>query len=384
MTWNWWAVPGTLALLAAVAAAITALRTAPGRALNQRLAMVLLLDGLFVGLGSGFIFFLESRELVFALSVLTTAALAALPFQYLAFLALALDTPVFAPFRSRRAFALLGVVSLAAASAALLAPSRFNTAVYSPGWAPWNFQMSGLGLVATRINGLVALLALAGAISAYIRTKPGTAARSRAKWFAIAFGLRDTYFMTTSPLYPIIRPVPFWGDFLYNPAQSAVYLVFVLLLSYAVLHTQLLNIELRIKIALQRSTLIAAVAAAFLIGSEALEQLLPVQSRVIGLVLAVGLAMAFHRMESVAKRLVDRVMPGVENTEAYLGSRRMEVYRAALEGAAQDGVITLREQHILMAVRSKLSITDEEAESVEREFRHLLSDVRPTTTRIAV
>jgi hypothetical protein len=166
--------------------------------------------------------------------------------------------------------------------------------------------------------------------------------------------------------------------------QSAVYLFFVLLLSYAVLHTQLLNIELRVKIALERSTVIAALAAVFLIGSEVAEQLLPVQSKIIGLALAVSLALAFSRLERISKRVLDRMMPGVEKSEAYLGMRKIEVYRAALEGAAQDGIITRREQAILSALRQKLNISTDEADIAEREFRSIMTDARPTTQRIAV
>jgi hypothetical protein len=371
-------------LFAAVGAAVTALRTAPGRVLNQRLATILVLDGMFVGVGSGFIFFFESRAVVSMLSVFATAALVALPFQYLAFLAHALDAPVFRHFRSGRAYAFLSVISIAGASAVLLAQSRFQTELYSPGWAPWNFRLTELGQLASQLHAIVALLALVAAISAYARTKPCTAARSRAKWFVIAFGVRDLYFLITSPLYGRIRPIQFWGDFLYNPVQSAVYLAFVLLLSYAVLHTQLLNIELRLKIALERSTVIAIVAAGFLIGSEALEQLLPVQSKIIGLVLAVSLALAATRLERLSKRMLDRVMPGVAKTEAYLGTRRIELYRAALEGAAQDGVITTREQAILSALRQKLNLTDDEADLAEREFRSIMASARPTTQKIAV
>ena len=384
MIWNWWAVPGTLAFIAGVGAAFTALRTNPRRSLNQRLAAVLVFDSFLFGFGSGTIFFFESAPVVRAMAVLSGVAVNVLPFLYLTFMGAALDVPFLRPFRSQRAFLILGLLSVVAGIVVLLRPHLFVTPLYQPAWAPWNFQSAEWGNTVALIFGLLEFVALGAAIWAYRRTPVGSSARSQAKWFVIAFGVRDAYFMFSLALYPQLRPIPFWGDLIYNPIQASLYFVFVLLLSYGVLHTQLLDIELRIKLALQRSTVIGAVAAVFLIGSAVLEQLLPVQSKLISVVLAISLALAFSRLERMTKRVVDRIMPGVEKSEAYLGTRRIEVYRAALEGAAQDGIVTRREQDILAALRRKLNITDDEADIAEREFRNIMTDVRPTTQRIAV
>lgn len=385
MNWTWWGVPGTLALLVGVVAAVIALRTAPQRVLNQRLATVLLLDGVFVGCGGGLLFFFESRQAVVVVSIIATTALVALPFQYLAFLGAALDSRLVASFRSRRALLALDTASAAAVAAVLMVPHRFVTAPYSPGWAPWNYQNAELAKVASQLYGVVALFALAAAISVFMRTRPGSAARSHARWFIIAFGVRDVYGMVFYFFYPQIRPIAFWGDLIYNPLQSSLYLVFLLLLTYGVLHTQLLNIELKVKLALERSTVFAVIAAAFLIGSEALESLVPVHSTIIGLGLAFGVAVALRPLERVAKRLVDRIMPGVERTPVYFETRRLEVYRAALESAALDGIITEREHAILASLRTKLGITNEEAALAERGVQLNSTNARRTAVkRIAV
>ena len=94
---SWWGVPGVIGLVVSIVAAMLALRTGPSRAINRRLAAVLLLDGFFMGTSSGVILMLESRQAVAVLSVLATMAMVAAPFQYLAFLGSSLESPLVAP-----------------------------------------------------------------------------------------------------------------------------------------------------------------------------------------------------------------------------------------------------------------------------------------------
>ena len=101
-----------LAFLAAWAAAGVALRIAPHRALNRRLALLLLLEGLWAGAAFGLVFFLRDPDLVPVLATLGAAAVVALPYQYVAFLAVSLKTPLLAPFRSRRSRMLLDGLSI--------------------------------------------------------------------------------------------------------------------------------------------------------------------------------------------------------------------------------------------------------------------------------
>ena len=61
-------------------------------------------------------------------------------------------------------------------------------------------------------------------------------------------------------------------------------------------------------------------------------------------------------------------MPGVDETAAYLETRKMEVYRAAFEGAVEDGVVTEKERRILTRLRDKLELAEDDAIAVEQSF----------------
>ena len=87
-----------------------------------------------------------------------------------------------------------------------------------------------------------------------------------------------------------------------------------------------------------------------------------------GLLAALAIVAALRPMQRFAKGVADRVMRGVEDTPAYLEVRKLEVYRAALEGAIQDGIITDKERAILARLRDQLAIPPEAADAVERKF----------------
>jgi hypothetical protein len=368
LVWTWWGVPGTFALVAAWFCAIVALRTDPRRILNQKLSLILILEGLFAGGAMGLLLFFDNPTIVTALATVGTAALVALPFQYLSFLAVALDTPLVVPFRSRGATVLMGLASIVAAIFVIANPHMFISELYRPGWAPWNFQYAELGQRAGQLLGIVYLFGLIAAVAAYIRTRKGSIARNRAKWFAIAFGFRDVFVGIASILYAILRPVPFWGDFLYNPGQALAYSAYVLLLAYAVLRFQLFNIDLKIKFVLQQSTVAALIIGGFIVGSEVLESFVPVSGTVSNIVVAIAILIVLRPLQRLALSITDGLMRNVQNTPEYLEVRRLEVYRAALEGAFEDGLITDKERSILDRLRDSLGISQVEAVSLEKEL----------------
>jgi hypothetical protein len=367
LSWSWWAVPSMVALVAAWGAAVVLLRTRPDRSVNRRLSVVLFLEGLFIACATGLLFLVDSRDAVFALGVLATASMAALIPQYLSFLAVSLQTPLVAPFRRRTALVLLTVTSIAGAGLVLLLPQHFVSEPYSPAWAPWNYQLERWGLHISQLHGATSLFGLLAAISAFSRTRPGSAARGRAKWFAIAFGIRDLYAGIFLLLYPVVRPIPVWGDFFYNPGLGAIYLLYVLLLTYGVLQAQLFDIQVRVKIALTRSTVAAMITGAFFVGSELLEDVVPVDGIILGVLAAAASVLALRPLKRVAERFAGTVMQDVEETPEYFESRKAEVYRAALDAALEDGTVTDRERRILARLREQLGISDELAERLEQE-----------------
>ena len=137
IVWTWWGVPGTFAFVAAWSCAIVALRTGPRITLNRMLSLILIVEGLFVGCLLGLLFFFDNPTIVTALVTCGMAAMIALPFQYLSFLAVSLDTALVAPFRSRAATVLLGLASTVAAIFVFANPHFFFLELYRPGWAPW-------------------------------------------------------------------------------------------------------------------------------------------------------------------------------------------------------------------------------------------------------
>ncbi len=369
LVWTWWGVPGTFAIIAAWFCAIVALRTDPGRTLNQKLSLILFLEGLLTGCLLGPIFFIDNPITVRVLATIGTAAMAALPFQYLSFLAVALDTPLVAPFRSRAATVLLGVASAVAAIFVFANPHLFILELYRPGWAPWNFQYLTLGQWGTQFMGIAYLFGLIAAVTAYFRTRKGSIARNRAKWFAIAFGFRDVFSGSAQILYPILRPLPFWGEFIYNPANAIVYSAYFLLLAYAVLRFQLFNIDLKVKFVLQYSTVGALIIGGFNVGSEVLASFIPVSGTILNFIVASAILVMLRPIQRLALHMTDGLMGSVQNTTEYLDVRRVEVYRAAVEGSFEDGLVTDKERSMLDHLRDSLGISPGEAIALEKEFK---------------
>jgi len=251
--------------------------------------------------------------------------MAALPFQYLRFLGVSLETYLLAPFRGRVGGAALVAFGSAAFLLVLLFPQSFISQPYSPGFAAWNFQLIDRGIAAGQLLGVAGLFGLVTAIHAYLRTPPGSAARDRAKWFAIAFGTRDAYVGVMLTLFSVIRPIEFWGDFVYNSGVALMYLLYMGFLTYGVLRTQLFDLELRIKVAFKWSTVASMIAGAFFVGSEVLESFIPLEGQLLGLVSAGLVVVALRPVQRMAEKVVGRLMPDVNPTPSYINERKTDV-----------------------------------------------------------
>ena len=272
------------------------------------------------------------------------------------------------PFRGRFGSAALMCLGGAAFLLVLLFPHSFVGEPYSPGFAAWNFQPVDRGIVSAQLFGAAGLFGFVAALHAYFRTPLGSAARDRAKWFAIAFGTRDAYFGVMLSLFSVIRPIEFWGDFVFNSGAALMYLLYMAFLSYGVLRTQLFDLDLRIKVAFKWSTVASVIAVAFFIGSEVLESVIPVEGKLLGLVSAGLVVVALRPVQKLSERVVGRLMPGVNPTPTYITRRKTEVYSAAFEVAFRDGVVTAGERAILEELRDQLSIPETEAKSVEEAW----------------
>jgi hypothetical protein len=263
----------------------------------------------------------------------------------------------------------LNLASVVAALFVFAKPEVFISELYSPGWAAWNFQYIGFGALATQLQGFVYIFGLIAALVVFFGSPKGSITRNTAKWFAIAFGFRDVFAGIAQILYSVVRPIPFWGDFVYNPGQAMAYCAYFLLLAYAVLRFQLFNIDLKLKFALQQSTVGAMVIGGFIVSSEILESFVPVSGTALNVVVAIAILIVLRPLQRLALRMTDSVMRSVQNTPEYLDVRKVEVYRAALDGAVEDGIITDKERSILDSLRDSLGISPAEAVEMEDDLK---------------
>ncbi len=181
---------------------------------------------------------------------------------------------------------------------------------------------------------MVGAIALAASIHAW-RAAVG-AARSRARAFVIAFGIRDvcwglmysaavwdlwsgSYAVTTDPTDNIYL-VYALGTFLSVP-----------LIAYGILRTQLFDIDLRIRWTIKQSTLAAAVVAIVYLLSEGADRLVSSEIGNFAGLLAAGIVVFFLApLQRFAERVAGMAMPNTRNTPEYAAFRKLQVYEAAV------------------------------------------------------
>ena len=372
MIWSSWGAPGVFVLLLAWTAAGVTLRAAPQRRMNRLLALLLVLEGAHGAGAAGFAFMVVDPKWAQFFAVLAAVTQVALPLQYLVFLGEALRAPLARPLRSRAVVVALNTLTVAAAAFVLAAPDRFIGEVQPSTLGTWNFSWTPLGFRVIQIHSVVTLFALVVAIQAFRRSPKGSSARGQAAWFIVAFGLRDAFLTFVLMFIPVLRPIPFWGDFIYNPLVELMYAVFVPLLAYAILRYQLFNIDLRVRFALRHGFAGAIIAGGFFVVSEVLESVFPVEGVVTGVVLAIVIATLLKPAQSMAEGIATRLMPNVRDEPDYHDRRRVDIFRAAVEGALQDGFISDDERQILTRLGEELRITSHDAARMEREVRSIL------------
>jgi hypothetical protein len=346
---------------------VVALRAGPGRRLNRLLAWLLFLEGAYTGTNVGLILFVEAESAAKIVSSVGLFTQVALPLQYLLFLGEALRTPLTHPFRGRRATAIIAVGTILLTAFAFLRPALFQTEVAPSDLGHWNYGYQGFGAWVVQLYGLTALFGLIAAIHAFRRSSRGSIARNQAGWFIVAFGLRDAYMGPIAGLYPVLRPIPAWGDFLYNPGIGLVWAIYIPLLAYAILKYQLFSIDLRLRFALRQGSAGALIATVFLVMSEALESVVAVDGVVAGVLLAMLVAVLLRPAQTVAERIVVKLMPNVNPNDSYLEERRFAIFRAALESAMIDGEISRDERDMLDRLQSELGLDAGLARKLERE-----------------
>src|SRR5262249_2736868 len=143
-------------------------------------------------------------------------------------------------------------------------------------------------------------------------------------------------------------------------------IVFVLLMGYGILRTQLFDIDLRLAASLRRGAVAAIVLFTFFASAALAEQFV---SEAFGYVIGAGvtaiLLLVSKPVERFAERLSRAVLPGVEASAEYLAFRKLEVYMDALEAAYEDGQISKEDRVILKRLQGKLGVEPVDAERLE-------------------
>lgn len=369
VTWNALALPGIVSTAVGWLVAAFVYGARPRRPQNRLLAASL-------ALFASFTFLLTTARLVLvdyadvrAAYVVSLLASTWALVLYVLFLG-TIDVPASRWVRTRMGRALvvvygagLSVVVLGGGDALVGNPS------YAPHLSTWIFEETALTLVAGTFPIVLAFLyGVVVAVAAYRRARTATL-RRQAKAYATAFVLRDAL---TSMLVLLVAPRIRGEDLAMTLSvfvgQPFIDLLFFVLLGYGILQTHLFDIELRLKWTIRQGTLAAIFVAAFFVVSESAQQAF--QGRIgpyLGIVAAGLLVFALAPLQRVAERVANVAMPHVEDTHAYRLERRKEIYRAALESAARDGVVTDRERDVLATLQEQLDLTATDALALERE-----------------
>lgn len=364
MAWVWTAigVPGLLAGLVAWAMAAFVYFARPDRLQNRLLALVFFVEGGIIGCGTGLMYLTDVASETRAWQIVSILFMLAAPFVYVLFLS-TLETPLARSLKPRGVRRTVGIAALLSPLLYYADPAGFVDGTFAWDYAPWQAATGPWFTLMILVNGLVLVAALPFIVSAYRHAPHGSVARDKQRAFLTAFLLRDGLFGFLLTSYGLGIQYTDGLDGIVLPALTT--LVYMPVLAYGILRTQLFDIDLKIKWTLDRSTLAGIFIVAFLVVQETIEALLAIDGTIPGLAAAVLLGVAFRPLDRFTSRLADLVMPSVAATPEYLTDRKLAVYRAALEGAFEDGAVSLRERSILDRLREELGITAQAAAALE-------------------
>ncbi|HUR25719.1 MAG TPA: serine/threonine-protein kinase [Candidatus Thermoplasmatota archaeon] len=361
-----------VAFVLTMAMSVVVLAAAPARPTNRRLSVVFFLHAVAIA-----IWVLAAHlpvKVSVALGRTSTLCLLTVPILYLWFLS-TLDAPL-----ARRLRHPTGQVILALLLAGFLLPvflfrSTFETDTLQA-WFGGGYTMatSKAMLVLLQSGVPVYALALAITIQAYRRALAGTAAKDRAFWFMVGFGVHDLFFG-----YRLIVLLPYLADGNAIPpgwvgptiqyGRPLSLIGWVLLLSYGMLRHQLFDLEVRIRRGAVRTALVATLVGLFFVaGSLASRALESRGSNLLALGVVAVAAIALLPLQRSLDRVLDRLLPGP--TQAELDARKLQVFGAALaEVAAADGAVAPRDLARLDELQRDLGLTTRDREVLARALR---------------
>jgi hypothetical protein len=275
---------------------------------------------------------------------------------YPPFLATALSTPLTRPLADPRMRWGLAAIAIVLFFATLNTPMKYGaSALY-------------LLLVMTFVFALVA------SVQAW-HVATG-AARTRARSFALAFGVRD---LCWGFVYLAVVWGVWNGTFAEVPTDpyDPTYIIYMLgtlfavpLIAYGILRTQLFDIDLRIRWTIKQSTLAAAAVAIIYAVSEGAERLLSSELGNFAGLLAAALVVFFMApLQRFAEGVASAAMPNTHDTPQYAAFRKLQVYQAAVEEALRGDGVSQKERAMLDRLRDTLEIPPVDAEALERDLQ---------------
>jgi hypothetical protein len=363
-----WQITATSLFAVFFALAAIVLWAGPRRAVNRYLALYCVLYGCGA-ITSGLDLFVPDRTLSFNVAIWRNIFSCSAGAVYVAFASRAVEAPLARALRSKGVTAILLVYAVAAACACYFLPTVFvsrgtGTPTAQGGYSwddayPGSLALNALFLLCLSVGTIVAIDAVA-------RSTHGTVARSRARAYAVAFITIDSA--------TIIANVPNYvggyggiGAYLGIVCQDAI-LIGLLLVARGMLRYQLFDFDLKLKRSLKRGTLVAIILGAFFVVSALAEQYLQQFGWIVGGLAVGALLFALRPIERAIDRLADRAMPKTTGTPEYLTQRKHEIYRAALEDAMRDGVVSAKERALLLRLAENLRLNGDEALAIERSM----------------
>lgn len=352
-----WLDVGVAVVSLALAAFVLAL--SKGRAANRWLGLVLVLNA--VNNLRSVQVWVDDRLIAAEIVYYGYVALLPLVPVYLIFVAKALDTPLTRPLRRPGVTAALGASALA-----LVALGFFwHSALVDPATGRETAFARGVGVAAIVVN----VFALVSGVQAWVLAPADSVTKKRALLYALAFGVYETsvivdYAAIITGMTPVVRFMELAGN-------SALQLAANAMIVFAMLRYQLLDVELRVKMTIQRGSVAAAFLLVFFVVAEVAQNYFNENYGLLSGGVAAGVMFfAIRPIERAASSVAEAAMPKVDATPAYLQYKRFEVYRAAVESALEGGSdIDPRERGVLDRLRAKLGLAPADAAALEQEAR---------------
>lgn len=343
-----------------VAIAVSLFLFRPKAKANQRLALFLVAEAVGLGAGWGLAqMALQEGHAAFWTALAWAAYSAQIPL-YLLFLS-TLKTPLVRPFSARPASVSLWSLVVVGLAVAIVRPELYFAGFEPrPGVGTFIQTPGPLGTIVPAIHALpLPLFALVVAIHQWRKTSRGSAFRRQGASYALAFGWRDLSALILLSVIPSVTGASVTdSDLLPTLFYALFQLLFVSLLAYGILSTQLFDIDVKARLVVGQSTFAGIVAAAFFAIKETVEALVDVQGLATTVLAAAVITLVFRPLQTLGKKVAGKVLP--VRTDDQEAAHKLELYESALESFQQDGKLTEREVAALERIRDRLGLSRED------------------------